>query len=50
MTQSAVRKLLNMCYDLKRPVKRKFPISLTTRGSLSKPPAMSASRSVTEQR
>ncbi len=39
MTQSAVRKLLNICYDMDRPVKRKFPISLTTRGSLTRPKA-----------
>ena len=37
MTQSGVRMLLNICYDTDRPVKRKFPISLTTRASLARP-------------
>lgn len=39
MTQSAVRKLLNICYEMERPVRRVFPISLTTRGSLARPKA-----------
>lgn len=36
MTQSGLNELLNRCYDLKRPVTRNFPISITMRASLIK--------------
>ncbi len=36
MTQNALSALLNRCYDLKRPVTRNFPISVTLRASLAK--------------
>jgi LacI family transcriptional regulator len=39
MTQSGVSKLLNLCYDLKRPVVRDFQIRVTYRSSLGSPPA-----------
>jgi LacI family transcriptional regulator len=36
MAQSGLNELLNRCYDLKRPVKRDYPVSLTLRASLAK--------------
>jgi LacI family transcriptional regulator len=36
MTRSALSALLNSCYDLKRPITRHFPISVTLRASLAK--------------
>jgi LacI family transcriptional regulator len=36
MTRNALNALLNSCYDLKRPVSRTFPISVTLRASLAK--------------
>jgi LacI family transcriptional regulator len=36
MTQSGLSALLNLCYDLKRPVTRNFPVSVTLRASLAK--------------
>jgi LacI family transcriptional regulator len=36
MTQNGINALLNQCYDMKRPVTRDFPVSLTLRASLSK--------------
>jgi LacI family transcriptional regulator len=39
MTQAGINALLNLCYDLRRPVTRDFPVSLTVRASLAKAPA-----------
>ena len=39
MTLSGVNALLNRCYDLRRPVERSFPVSVTLRASLAKAPA-----------
>jgi LacI family transcriptional regulator len=36
MTQNGINALLNLCYDMKRPVTRNFPVSVTLRASLSK--------------
>jgi LacI family transcriptional regulator len=36
ITENAVRALLNLCYDMKRPVERTFPVSVTLRASLAK--------------
>jgi LacI family transcriptional regulator len=36
MTQNGINALLNLCYDMKRPVAREFPVSVTLRASLSK--------------
>ncbi|MFL6672293.1 MAG: LacI family DNA-binding transcriptional regulator [Massilia sp.] len=36
MTQNGVNALLNRCYDLKRPVERAFPVSVTLRASVAK--------------
>ena len=36
MTLFGLNELLNRCYDLKRPVKRKYPVSVTLRASLAK--------------
>jgi LacI family transcriptional regulator len=36
MTQNGVNALLNLCYDMKRPVTRDFPVSVTLRASLAK--------------
>lgn len=36
MTQNGVNALLNLCYDMRRPVTRDFPVSLTVRASLAK--------------
>ncbi len=36
MTLNGLNALLNRCYDLKRPVTREFPISVTLRASLAK--------------
>ncbi|MDB5755151.1 MAG: LacI family transcriptional regulator [Massilia sp.] len=36
MTQNGLSALLNRCYDLKRPVTRTFPVSVTLRASLAK--------------
>jgi LacI family transcriptional regulator len=36
MTQNAINALLNLCYDLRRPVMRDFPVSLTVRASLAR--------------
>jgi LacI family transcriptional regulator len=36
MTQNGLSALLNRCYDLKRPVLRTFPVSVTLRASLAK--------------
>jgi LacI family transcriptional regulator len=36
MTQNGINALLNLCYDMKRPVTREFPVSVTLRASLSK--------------
>jgi LacI family transcriptional regulator len=38
MTQNGINALLNLCYDMKRPVTREFPVSVTLRASLSKAP------------
>jgi LacI family transcriptional regulator len=38
MTQNAINALLNLCYDLRRPVMRDFPVSLTMRASLAQAP------------
>jgi LacI family transcriptional regulator len=38
MTLNGVNALLNLCYDLKRPVSRDFPVSVTLRASLAKAP------------
>ena len=42
MTQNGLSALLNRCYDLKRPVTRDFPVTVTLRASLAK--AVSARR------
>jgi LacI family transcriptional regulator len=39
MTLNGVNALLNRCYDLRRPVERSFPVSVTLRASLAKAPA-----------
>jgi LacI family transcriptional regulator len=39
MTQAGINALLNLCYDMRRPVMRDFPVSLTVRASLAKAPA-----------
>ena len=39
MTQAGINALLNLCYDMRRPVMREFPVSLTVRASLAKAPA-----------
>lgn len=36
MTHAALNDLLNRCYDMKRPVKRKYPVSVTLRASVAK--------------
>ncbi|MES2126625.1 MAG: LacI family DNA-binding transcriptional regulator [Pseudomonadota bacterium] len=36
MTQNGLSALLNRCYDLKRPVTRTFPVTVTLRASLAK--------------
>ena len=36
MTMSGLSFLLNRCYDLQRPVQRKFPVSMTWRSSVEK--------------
>lgn len=36
MTQNGLNALLNRCYDLKRPVARDFPVTVTLRASLAK--------------
>ena len=38
MTLNGVNALLNLCYDMKRPVSRDFPVSVTQRASLAKAP------------
>lgn len=35
MTQNGINALLNLYYDMKRPVTRKFPVSVSLRASLS---------------
>jgi LacI family transcriptional regulator len=35
MTENGLNALLNLCYDLKRPVTRTFPVSVTLRASLA---------------
>ena len=40
MTQSGINALLNLCYDMKRPLTREFPVSVTLRASLAKAPAV----------
>lgn len=40
MTQSGINALLNLCYDMKRPLAREFPVSVTLRASLAKAPAV----------
>lgn len=42
MTLNGINALLNRCYDLKRPVARTFPVSVTLRASLAKAPANDA--------
>lgn len=39
MTQSGINALLNLCYDMRRPVMRDFPVGLTVRASLATAPA-----------
>ncbi|TFW20376.1 LacI family DNA-binding transcriptional regulator [Massilia arenosa] len=36
MTENGLNALLNLCYDLKRPVTRTFPVSVTLRASLAR--------------
>jgi LacI family transcriptional regulator len=38
MTLNGVNALLNLCYDMKRPVSRDFPVSVTLRASLARAP------------
>lgn len=40
MTQNGISALLNLCYDMKRPLTREFPVSVTLRASLAKAPAV----------
>jgi len=35
MTQNGINALLNRCYDMRRPVTREFPVSVTLRASLA---------------
>lgn len=37
MTQNGINALLNLCYDLRRPVTREFPVDVTLRASLAPP-------------
>ncbi len=39
MTQNGINALLNLCYDMRRPVTREFPVSVTLRASLAKAPS-----------
>ena len=43
MTMNGLNELLNRCYGGERPVTREFPISITQRASLAKPPTKSRS-------
>ncbi|GGY27092.1 LacI family DNA-binding transcriptional regulator [Pseudoduganella albidiflava] len=36
MTLNGINQLLNLCYDLKRPVERDFPVTVTLRASVAK--------------
>jgi LacI family transcriptional regulator len=36
MTQAGIDALLNLCYDMRRPVTREFPVGLTMRASLAR--------------
>jgi LacI family transcriptional regulator len=36
MTLNGLNALLNACYDLRRPVERDFPVTVTLRASLAK--------------
>jgi LacI family transcriptional regulator len=36
MTENGLNALLNLCYDLKRPVTRTFPVTVTLRASLAR--------------
>jgi LacI family transcriptional regulator len=36
MTQNGLNALLNLCYDLKRPVERDFPVTVTVRASVAR--------------
>ena len=38
MTLNGINALLNLCYDLKRPVEREFPVTVTMRASVAKLP------------
>jgi LacI family transcriptional regulator len=38
MTQNGINALLNLCYDMRRPVTREFPVSVTLRASLATAP------------
>jgi LacI family transcriptional regulator len=38
MTQNGINALLNLCYDMRRPVMRDFPVSVTLRASLAPAP------------
>jgi LacI family transcriptional regulator len=38
MTQNGINALLNLCYDMRRPVTREFPVSVTLRASLAAAP------------
>ena len=40
MTQNGINALLNLCYDMRRPVTREFPVSVTLRASLAKAPGV----------
>jgi LacI family transcriptional regulator len=35
MTLNGINALLNLCYDMRRPVTREFPVSVTLRASLA---------------
>jgi LacI family transcriptional regulator len=39
MTQNGINALLNLCYDMRRPVTREFPVSVTLRASLATAPS-----------
>jgi LacI family transcriptional regulator len=38
MTQNGINALLNLCYDMRRPVTREFPVTVTLRASLATAP------------
>jgi len=37
MTMNGLNYLLNLCYDMQRPVERQFPVGLSWRNTIAKP-------------